>query len=268
VTANGPPLLEARNVTVLRGGREVLRDLNLRIETGEHLAILGPNGCGKSTLLKTLTRECYPVPRPDSYVRIYGRERWNIFELRESLGIVTGDLAAACALEIAARDVVLSGFFASSGLAPHHDVLPWMRTRAADALERLGAGKLAERTMTMLSAGEARRVLIARALVHAPKALVFDEPSTSLDLAAQRELREELRRLARDGIGIVLVTHHLPDVIPDIGRVAFMQGGRIVADGPREELLTPERLARLFGVPLDELAEGSDPLQRLRSPSL
>jgi iron complex transport system ATP-binding protein len=237
-------------VTVLRGGREVLHGLNLRIETGEHLAILGPNGCGKSTFLKTLTRECYPVVREGSYLRLFGRERWNVAELRESLGIVTGDLATACALEIAAVDVVLSGFFSSWGLAPNHDVRPWMRARARDTLERLNASPLAERTMTTLSAGEARRVLIARALVHAPKALVFDEPSTSLDLGAQRELHGELRRLAGDGIGIVLVTHHLPDVIPEIERVAFMHGGRIVADGPREELLTPERLATLFGVPI------------------
>jgi iron complex transport system ATP-binding protein len=263
-----PPLLEACNVTVLRGGREVLRDLTLRIDTGEHIAILGPNGCGKSTLLKTLTRECYPVVRDGSYLRLFGRDRWNIFALRASLGIVTADLAVACALEISACDLVVSGFFSSTGPAPHHDVLPAMRTRARRALERVGAVSLAERTMTTLSAGEARRVLIARALVHAPRALVFDEPSTSLDLAAQRDLRAELRRLARDGIGIVLVTHHLPDVIPEIERVAFMSGGRIVADGTRAELLTADRLAALFGVPIATLTGSALASERLSLPSL
>jgi iron complex transport system ATP-binding protein len=244
-------LLEFRNVTVLRGGRAALRDLNLRVDEGEHLAILGPNGSGKSTLLKAITRECYPVVREGSWLRILGRERWNVFELRTHLGIVSNDLAAACALDVPAQDVVLSGFFSSLGLAPHHEVSEAMRRGAHDALVMLDAGHLANREMTRLSSGEARRVLIARALVHAPQTLVFDEPSTSLDLAAHRELRATLQRLAQHGIGIVLVTHDLSDVIPEIERVVFLREGRIVADGPRGELLNARELEALFGVPLE-----------------
>jgi iron complex transport system ATP-binding protein len=98
-----------------------------------------------------------------------------------------------------------------------------------------------------MSAGEKRRILIARALVHRPKQLLLDEPSNALDLAAQRELRETLRRLAREGTGLVLVTHHLGDILPEIDRVILMRKGRIVGDGPRTELLTEARLSELFG---------------------
>jgi iron complex transport system ATP-binding protein len=249
-------LLEFRNVTVLRGGRTALRDLSLRVDAGEHLAILGPNGSGKSTLLKALTRECYPVVREGSWVRILGRERWNVFELRTHLGIVSNDLAAACALEVPVRDVVLSGFFSSLGLTPHHEVGEAMRRTANEALALLEATHLTGRTMTELSSGEARRVLIARALVHEPQTLVLDEPSTSLDLAAHRDLRAVLRRLARHGIGIVLVTHDLADVIPEIERVVFLREGRIVADGPRETLLNAVALEGLFGVPVEIARRG------------
>ena len=101
-----------------------------------------------------------------------------------------------------------------------------------------------------MSAGEKRRILIARALVHRPQQLLLDEPSNALDLAAQRELRETLRRLAREGTGLVMVTHHLGDILPEIERIILMRDGRIVADGPREELLTESRLSELFHTPV------------------
>jgi iron complex transport system ATP-binding protein len=101
-----------------------------------------------------------------------------------------------------------------------------------------------------MSAGEKRRILIARALVHRPQQLLLDEPSNALDLAAQRELRETLRGLAREGTGLVIVTHHLGDILPEIERIILMRDGRIVADGPREELLTESRLSELFHAPV------------------
>lgn len=250
---SGPrvPLLELRDVTVVRGATEVLRDFSLRVADGEHLAILGPNGCGKSTLIKTISRELYPLPREGSTVRILGRERWDVFELRRLLGIVSNDLQALSTQRIRGRDVVLSGFFSSIGIWPNHVVTAEMRERAGRAMDRLGVGHLADRYVTQTSSGEARRLLIARALVHDPRALLLDEPSTSLDLSAQRELSEAMRTLAREGVGLLLVTHHLADVIPEIERVLLMKAGRVVADGPKETLLTPARLSDVFSRPVD-----------------
>src|ERR1051325_9922960 len=90
------PLLEMRNIEVIRGTKTVLHDFNLRIQAGEHVAILGPNGCGKSTLIKTITRECYPLPADGCSLKILGRDTWNVFELRKMLGIVSNDLMNTC----------------------------------------------------------------------------------------------------------------------------------------------------------------------------
>jgi iron complex transport system ATP-binding protein len=249
------PLLEFRNVTIFRGERRVLDSLSLAIGEREHVAILGPNGSGKSTLIKAITRECYPYHAgPDSWVRILDRETWNVFELRELLGIVTNDLAQACTREFTGREIVLSGFFSAIGVWPHHQVTAAMEDKAAEVLRLLEIEELADRPVDEMSSGEARRIVIARALVHDPKALVLDEPTTSLDLRAYHEIRETLRRIAQSGTSIILVTHHLPDIVPEIGRVVVMSHGRIVEDGAKADVLDRTKLSRLFGVPLEVIA--------------
>jgi iron complex transport system ATP-binding protein len=244
-------LIELRNVCVVRGEKAALDDFSLRIDLKEHVAILGPNGCGKSTLIKTITRECYPVAREGSWMRILDRERWNIFELRSLLGIVSNDLLAWCKADTPGREVVLSGFFSSQRVFRNHHVSPEQERLASKALDRLGVLHLAERPMEEMSSGEAQRVLIARALVHEPKALVFDEPTNSLDVLAQHELRQTMRDLAQSGVGVVLVTHHVADIIPEIERVVLMRDGRLVADGRKQDLLSSGQLSRLFGMRLE-----------------
>src|SRR5262249_30229054 len=231
-----------------------LQDVCLRIGVGEHIAILGPNGCGKSTLIKTITRECYPIIAAGSSVRILGEQRWNVAELRTLLGIVSSDLMTTCTRSVSGRDIVLSGFFSSIGIWPHQEVTPEMNERAERAMALLEVSHMADRFTDEMSSGEARRVLLARALVHDPRALILDEPSVALDLSAQHELRLILRKLARSGIGIVMVTHHLSDLIPEIQRVVLMNRGRIIADGPTRDVLSEAKLSELFGRPV-ELSE-------------
>ena len=243
-----PPLLDLHNLRVMRGQKIALDDFSLRIEADEHIAILGPNGCGKSTLIKTITRECYPVARPESSLSILGEESWNVFDLRARLGIVSNDLMLSCTSEACGRDVVLSGFFSSTAIYPNHAVDPAKQELADAALAELKILHLAERPVCEMSSGEARRVLIARALVHKPRALLFDEPCNSLDLAAQQSLRQTMRELANSGTAIILVTHELADIVPEIQRVVLMNRGRVVADGPKDEILQVERLSALFGV--------------------
>jgi iron complex transport system ATP-binding protein len=243
-----PPLLELENVTVIRGERPALQNVSLRIEAGEHVCILGPNGCGKSTLIKTITRECYPLARDGSAMRILGRERWDIFELRTHLGIVSPDLLTSCTTDSTGRDVVLSGFFSSTRIFPHHHPLLEHLEHVEMALARLGIAHLAGRPVMQMSSGEAKRTLIARALVHQPETLLFDEPSNALDIAAQFQLRKTMRELARSGLAILLVTHHVSEIIPEIDRVILLRDGRILADGPKLEVLTERTLRDLFGV--------------------
>jgi iron complex transport system ATP-binding protein len=241
-----PLLLELEKVTVMRGERAALSDVSLRIRTGEHVCILGPNGCGKSTLIKTITRECYPVAREGSWMRILGRERWDIFELRSHMGIVTPDLLSSCTSDSTGQDVVLSGFFSSTRIFPHHQPEARHVEKARAALERLGIGHLSGRPVAQMSSGEAKRTLIARALVHEPHTLVFDEPSNALDIAAQFRLRDTMRELARSGLAILLVTHHVSEIIPEMERVILLRDGRTLADGGKEAVLTEDRLRRLF----------------------
>jgi iron complex transport system ATP-binding protein len=240
------PLVEFENVTISREGRIALREVSLKIGAGEHVAVLGPNGSGKSSLIKTITREYYPVDPDHSAVRVMGERIWNVFELRARMGIVTHELAQACMQGFQGLEVVLSGFFSSVGIWPHLRVTWEMRARAGEALERLEISHLADRWVDEMSSGEARRVLIARALVHGPKALVLDEPSASLDLHAAHSLNQMLRKLAREGTSIVLATHHLADIIPEIERVILIREGRVFRDGAKRDVLTAPLLGELF----------------------
>jgi iron complex transport system ATP-binding protein len=252
-----PPLLDFRHVTVLRGSRDgtrepilALNDLSLEIHSGEQVCILGPNGCGKSTLIKTITRECYPLSVAGCSAEILGRRRWDVFQLRSLLGIVSPDLLASSTSDTTGRDVVLSGFFSSTRIFPHHHPSVEHFQRSEAALSRIGIAHLADRPLNEMSSGEAKRTLIARALVHDPQALLFDEPSNALDIAAQFQLRDTMRQLAHAGLGILLVTHHVSEIIPEIDRIILLKNGRIVADGPKRAILSAARLSELFGLAL------------------
>jgi iron complex transport system ATP-binding protein len=241
-----PPFLHLAHVNVARGDNVVLHDINLSVNTGEHIAILGPNGCGKSTLIKTITCECYPIALPETKVSIFGRERWDLTELKKRLGVVSPELPGRPTLHTTGRDSVLTGFFSSSTLWPNLTVTEEMRERAEEALKQVDAMDIAEKPVGQMSAGQQRRIMIGRALVASAGMLLLDEPSNALDLAAQTDLRELLRKLAQQGTGILLITHHIADILPEIERILMMKDGRIVADGPKQELLTADRLRELF----------------------
>ena len=247
------PALELINASVIKADRPVLHNLSLRIAVGEHTAIVGPNGAGKSVLVRLLTHEDRAVVPPDgsSPVRVFGDDNWNVFELRSQLGIVSADLHQRFVTgnsegRIRAEAAVLSGFLASDGILRYGNVTDDMRMRAVHALERMGAGHLARRWLDELSSGEARRVLLARALVTEPRALVLDEPTTGLDLVARHEFMERVRQIARGGTTIILITHHIDEIIPEIGRAVLLREGRIVADGAKASVLTAGRLSELF----------------------
>jgi len=251
---NSAPLLELRNVSVLRGDRVALDRVNLTIEAGENVAILGPNGCGKSTLVKLIDRELYPKARQGS-MRILGRERWDVSELRSALGIVTNDLQAAIPPETSVTDAVIAGF--NGKLALYYDESNERNLALAyEALAAADASHLADRVCGSLSSGEGRRVLIARALAHKPSTLLLDEPTTSLDIVSAHSLLRMLSRLRAAGTGLVLVTHHLEEIVPEIDRVVMLRGGRILCDGPREDVMTSENLSELFETPINLRGNG------------
>lgn len=243
------PLLEIDDVSVVRGDAVLLDRISLSIAQGQNTAILGRNGAGKSSLVKLIAREIYPAGGKEG-VRIFGQTRWDVFELRKQLGIVSPSLHAEVAGQGAPEviDAVISGFFASQGVWGHHQVTLAMRHAAIQALIRMGAGHLAGRNLSTLSTGEARRILIARALVHQPRALLLDEPCAGLDPATRRRFLDTLRGLALTGTTLILVTHHVEEILPEIDHVVLLEEGRILAEGAKAETITGERLSDLFGM--------------------
>ncbi len=252
-----PPLLQMRAASVVKNGRRVLDDLSLMIREGEHTAILGPNGAGKTSLIRLITREDYPLAHANGSapLLIFGQDLWNVFELRSRLGIISAELQALFINRtIPGRtrglDVVLSGFFASYGLFRHQVVTEAMRQQAILALAQLEAAPLADAFIETMSTGEARRLMIARALVTEPRALILDEPTTGLDLLARARFLQTLQNIARHGKTIILVTHRVEEIFPEIDRVILLQQGRILLDGAKREVLTSRHLSAMFGAPI------------------
>ena len=253
-------LLLIDEASVVQGDRLVLDKLSLRIAEGQHTAILGPNGSGKSTLVKLLARQLYPLAKRDgSSVRIFGRDRWNVAELRSRLGIVSPavqlDYTSDTPVEV--FDAVVSGFFAARGISFNHEVTDAMRLHADEALAQVDAAGLIGRSMASLSTGEARRVLIARALVHRPRALLLDEPCAGLDMASRRHFLESLRKLARAGTTLLLVTHHVEEIVPEIDNVVLLREGRVFMQGSKSVTLTDAALSDTFGMPVRVMQHGA-----------
>jgi iron complex transport system ATP-binding protein len=244
-------LLDIHHVDVYRGDTKVFTDLSLEIPLGCHTAVLGPNGAGKSTLLKLLSQELHPVHREGGYVRLFGQERWNVWELRARLGIVSHDLQHQYLDHVSGTDIVLSGRYASIGVYKHQRFNERDRERAARIIEELGIMHLNDRMFSQMSTGEQRRFLLARALIHQPSALIFDEPTSGLDLKACLQYLDIVRNLMHQGKTIVLVTHHIHEIPPEVSRVVLLKQGRIIADGQKPDILTAANLTELFETPLE-----------------
>jgi iron complex transport system ATP-binding protein len=239
-------VFEFSNVSAYRNGTLVFDGLDLRVRTGENTAILGPNGSGKTTLLKLISREIYPVHSDESRMLVYGRDRWNVEELRLRLGIVSHDLQQNYGSHAKGRDVILSGYYSSIDTWPHQLFSSAEIERAEELMRQLGVDELADRPFGRMSTGQQRRFLLGRALVHRPKALLLDEPTSGLDITASFLYLDKARRLMQHGTQIILVTHHIHEIPPEITRVIFMRKGRVVADGDKKAILTSSGVSGLF----------------------
>jgi iron complex transport system ATP-binding protein len=252
------PVLELVNASVVKGGVTILHALNLTIHDSEHTAIIGPNGAGKSTLVKLLTHHDYAWAVEDnepSPVKVYGNDRWDVMELRAQLGVISSDMhqrfvAGNSAGNLKAEDVVISGLFATHGFLRRDQVNDATRGRAAAALARVEATHLAQKMMDEMSTGEARRVLIARALVTNPRALVLDEPTSGLDVVSRFRFLEQVEKVGQGGTTLIFVTHHVEEIVPAVERVVLLKDGRVAFDGPKREMLTDAKLTEVFGAPV------------------
>ncbi len=255
-SAQAPPLLDFRNITVYRGDTLALDGVSLAIPCGQHVAIIGPNGSGKSTLIRTMMRYDHPVRRYRPVMKLFGRSDWHVHDMRKLIAIVSNEMVQACSRSATGRSVVLSGYYSSFELWPQHPVTDAMERRGSAVLRLMNAEHLRDKPVNAMSTGEAKRVVIGRALVNEPRALLLDEPSNGLDIRAALELRETLRGIAALGTSLIYVTHHLPDIVPEVTRVILLNKGKIHADGPKDRLLAAEMLSQVYGMPIEVEAKG------------
>jgi iron complex transport system ATP-binding protein len=255
-TMTSPAYLELQDVDLWLGPRLVFEGLSLSLHRGEHTVVLGPNGSGKSSLIKLLSRELYPVVKPGSWLKVFGSTSVNLWDLRRRIGLVSSDLQRLHPPRVSAADVVLSGLFGSIGIGRSQQPSAAQRQRAAALLERLQLADLADRPFGQLSEGQQRRLLLARALVHEPEVLVLDEPTNGLDLRARHQLLASLRALVAGGTTLLLVTHQIEAIIPEVSRVLLLRQGQLVGDGPADALLAAGPLSALFDTPLRLVQDG------------
>ena len=254
--AEASAILEVTDVSVVRGSTTILDQLSVSISLGQHTALLGPNGSGKSTLLKLLMRRIYPsfVDSKQGSVRIFGESEWNVWDLRTRLGFVSSEVdqhfLSGRSGKLTAELAVLTGFFSSELEPDPEHITASMREAATDALERMQMTHLARRPLAHMSTGERRRTLLARAIVHRPEALVLDEPTSGLDLRAQYQLLDDLHRIAQSGTTLILVTHHMHEILPCIKRTVLWEKGRVSIDGPTSQAMESRLLSQVFGCAL------------------
>lgn len=254
-------MIDIKNATVFRNSTKVFDDFSLHIDSGEKIAVLGPNGAGKSTLLKLLTRELYPVVKPNSHLKLFGEEHIDAAALRQRMGMISQDLQDDYTPYTTGLQVVLSGFFASIGQYAHLQPSDQQQSKAFEVMRRLGMQDYQQVMYQQLSTGQKRRLLVARALVHEPATLIFDEPCNGLDMHAAHDLLQLMRRLSDAQRTLVLTTHHVDEIIPEIERVALLKNGRLVDDGAKQDVLTSAKLSALFEV--DVRVEQADGWYRL-----
>jgi len=248
-------IIDIRNACAYRQDLLALDHLSLQVRAGEAVAVLGPNGAGKSSLLKLITRELYPKVMPDSYVRLYGSETVNLWQLRQKIGLVSNDLQIDYTPYTTGLEVVLSGFFGAVGQHDHLQATEQQLQRAERVIAQLGLEGLQQRMYQRMSTGQQRRFLLARAMVHDPQLYIFDEPSSGLDIAAAHQLLGYTREVCQAGKAVLLATHHVEEIVPEISRVVLIREGRVVADGNKAEVLQSEVLSELYGIPLKLIQE-------------
>lgn len=235
------------NISVVRWGRGILTDISVQVAAGSCCAILGPNGSGKSTLLAILSGYMWPSSGSVSIGgRVFGRV--DLAEIRSTIGLIEPSRSPAFDPHVPVRDVVGTGLFGTVRLPIHRDVLPDQWRRVEEEIELFGLADLRESAVAQLSTGEQMKVLLARALVGKPGLLLLDEPTAGLDMGARAVCIGMLERLLnrRNHPTVVIVTHHLDELPRSVDQVVLLKEGGVLGQGPAEQMLTSEKLSKLF----------------------
>ena len=248
-------IIDLQNITVFQGRNKILDNFSLTIDESQSTVILGPNGSGKTTILKLLNRELYIVEDKKSSLKIFEKDRWNVDDLRSNLGVVSQHLQHGYSNSALGLYVVLSGFYSSDGIWQHQKFDKKKLNRAKEVMDLLSISELQDREFSTLSTGEQRKFLLARSLVNDPAVLVFDEPTSGLDMSTCFQYLEIIRELITMGKKVILVTHHIHEIPPEVTRVILLKEGKVVEDGDKDKVLNDDNLTNLFDWPIKVIKE-------------
>lgn len=244
-----PTLLRVENLTIRRGEAFLVRSLTWTVRTGEHWVILGPNGCGKTSLLRALGGYLTPSEGEVHLLgETFGETDWR--ELRKHLGFVSASIASLMHEEDTALEIVAGGRDAMIGMWGNPSRAE--QREASSLLAELGAESIANRPWQVLSQGERQRTLIARALMAHPRLLLLDEPCSGLDPVAREHFLRSLSKLAgrRNAVPLVLITHHVEEILPLFTHALVLRNGEAIASGPVGRVITSKTLSEAFEAPL------------------
>ena len=246
-------IIEFENIDVGYDEKVVLKNINLKIKSGEHFAILGANGSGKSTLMKLIQSQIHPRHTKKFKKEIFGKSIYSIFDLKKELGVITNDLHNYFEKEagyLTGFEVVLSGFYSSIGVFTHQDFTKEQIQKAIEVMNFLEIIDLKNKKVSSMSTGQLRKCIVARALIHDPKAFVLDEPTVGLDIKAQINFIKLLQKISLKST-IILVTHHLEEIFPEIKNVALIYNNTIFKIGKKEDILNSENLSTIFDIKIE-----------------
>ena len=246
-------IIEFENIDVGYDEKVVLKNINLKIKSGEHFAILGANGSGKSTLMKLIQSQIHPRHTKEFKKEIFGKSIYSIFDLKKELGVITNDLHNYFEKEagyLTGFEVVLSGFYSSIGVFTHQDFTKKQIQKAIEVMNFLEIIDLKNKKVSSMSTGQLRKCIVARALIHDPKAFVLDEPTVGLDIKAQINFIKLLQKISLKST-IILVTHHLEEIFPEIKNVALIYNNTIFKIGKKEDILNSENLSTIFDIKIE-----------------
>lgn len=248
-------ILQLEGLRVERGHTTILGGVDWTVKRGEHWVILGPNGCGKTSMLKSLTGYLSPTSGTLRVLgREYGQDDWR--DLRLHIGLVTSALQMSIPLAEVALETVISGRYAQLDL--WHAQTRADRKAATRLLAFVGGGHLAQREWQYLSQGERQRVLIARSLMAKPRLLILDEPCAGLDPVAREDFLRFVNGLAakKRGPALVLVTHHVEEIVPEFTHTIVLRAGKVFAVGEKDRVITTRVLSGAFGAKITITKKG------------
>ena len=241
-------IISLDNVSYIRNGKYILKDINWHVNRGEHWVILGPNGSGKTTTLNMVNGYIFPS---QGHVKVLEFEfgHSSIIELRKRIGWVSSALSQFIPTNDYPLHIVLSGKFASLGLwekVDDDDI-----ARANEILDLLKIRHLAERKYGMLSQGEKQKVLIGRALMNHPDIIIFDEAFNGLDIFARHDMEITINELAEGNITLILVTHNTDEILPVFGKALLLKDGQVHSQGDIDDMIQYDNLSDFYGADVD-----------------